>query len=149
MKGNISLKDFIKGVKEELISSLDNETPFFEINDVQLEVSFGVEVEAEAGFKFFVFDAKAKGGASQSHKVTINLTPFVLENPDPETSPQNPKIIGSKVSAKKSPVAKKAPAIRGRAPTAIYVGRDSGTGKFLTPEKPKKKPVKKAPTAKK
>ena len=144
MKGNISLKDFIKGVKEELISSIDNETPFFEINDVQLEVSFGVEVEAEAGFKLFVFDAKTKGSASQSHKVTISLTPFVTNNTDPELSPKKHPVSGYDISGKIPSTTKKKSVSRGRAPTAINISYDSRTGKLSAPQKPKKKTPNKA-----
>ncbi|MFA9274035.1 MAG: trypco2 family protein [Candidatus Aquirickettsiella gammari] len=121
MKGNISLKDFIQSVKAELMDSIDNTKPFFEMKSVQLEVSFGVDVEGEAGCKFFVFDSKVKGGAKQSHKVTIDLLPFVDE-PKPISSPpvrrkseniglkdSSPPKAFSGVSSRRSPTAKAKP----------------------------------------
>lgn len=76
MKGKISLVDFIKETKAELRSAIDENDPFFFLDKVELEVTFGLDVEAEAGTKFFVFDTKAKFKGAQTHKVTMSLTPF-------------------------------------------------------------------------
>jgi hypothetical protein len=78
MKGKISLQDFITDVKNELITSfLNDPSGLFKISDVQLEVNFGVQIEAGVGFKCFVFDASSKSAALQSHKVSITLTPLI------------------------------------------------------------------------
>ena len=79
MKGRISLKDFIHGVKRELIdtSATAEGDPAFEMTEVELEAEFVLEASAkiEGGFAFFV---KAEGGtaASQTHKVKITLRPL-------------------------------------------------------------------------
>ncbi len=78
MKGNISLKDFILGVKKELqeASSEGSANPFLELNQVELEAEFGLETSAgvEGGFSFFV-KATAEAGASQSHRVKLIFSP--------------------------------------------------------------------------
>ena len=44
MKGNISLETFIRQVKEELVAALDSSgDPFYELETVQLEVTFALE----------------------------------------------------------------------------------------------------------
>ena len=78
MEGNISLKDFILGVKKELqeASSEGSANPFLELNQVELEAEFSLETSAgvEGGFSFFV-KANAGAGASQSHKVKLIFSP--------------------------------------------------------------------------
>lgn len=76
MQGKISIKEFIKLVKEEIRESIDDENPLFELANVELEVAFQLEANAGAGFKLFVFDASAETTATQTHKVTISLTPI-------------------------------------------------------------------------
>lgn len=76
MKGKISIKEFIKSVKEEIRESIDDENPLFELTNVELEVAFQLEANAGAGFKLVVFDASAETTATQTHKVTISLTPI-------------------------------------------------------------------------
>ncbi|WP_445941097.1 trypco2 family protein [Pseudomonas sp.] len=76
MKGKISIKEFIKSVKEEIRESIDDENPLFELTNVELEVAFQLEANAGAGFKLVVFDASAQTKATQTHKVTISLTPL-------------------------------------------------------------------------
>lgn len=79
MKGRISLKDFIHGVKRELLetSASTEGNAAFEMTTVELETEFVLEASAkvEGGFAFFV---KAEGGtsASQTHKVKITLRPL-------------------------------------------------------------------------
>ncbi len=79
MKGHISLKDFILGVKKELqeASSEGSKNPFLELNQVELEAEFGLETSAgvEGGFSFFV-KANVEAGASQSHKVKLIFSPI-------------------------------------------------------------------------
>ncbi|MCF7545496.1 trypco2 family protein [Pseudomonas petrae] len=77
MKGMISLVDFIKEVKNELRAAVDEEDPFFEMGDVELEVTFALDASAKAGAKLFVVDIGGETKATQSHKVTVKLHPFV------------------------------------------------------------------------
>jgi hypothetical protein len=79
MKGRISLKEFIHGVKQELLDASDNATgpAAFEMTEIELEAEFVLEAtaKAEGSFAFFV---KVEGGAStsQSHKVTVKMRPL-------------------------------------------------------------------------
>ncbi|MGP1720655.1 trypco2 family protein [Shewanella frigidimarina] len=85
MKGNISLKSFIEEVKNELKASINDEDPFFELGDVELEVSFALDAEAKAGAKLYVIDVGGSTKATQTHKVKITLTPFVVSDHKPAT----------------------------------------------------------------
>ncbi len=85
VKGRISLSEFIKETKQELRSAVDEDDPFFYLDRVDLEVTFGLDVEAKVGAKFFVFDAKTSVQGVQTHKVTMSLTPFL--------PPSSPKLI--------------------------------------------------------
>ena len=78
MKGNISLKEFIKEVKEDLQSAINKEDPFFYMGEVELEISFALNAEASAGAKFVVIDVGGKTKATQSHKVKIKLIPCTM-----------------------------------------------------------------------
>lgn len=86
MKGMISLVDFIKEVKQELRAAVDKEDPFFEMGDVELEVTFSLDATAKAGAKLFVVDIGGETKATQTHKVKIKLHPFI----DDDTSQQIP-----------------------------------------------------------
>jgi len=133
MKGKISLKDFIKSVKEEIVSSLDSETPFFEISKVQLEASFELSAEGGADFNLYVIDASTKANATQTHKVVIDLTPLgagISSTYEPAAS----TAIVKRSSEKKISIKP----IRGP------VVRRPDTGQFIAIQKPKKKPSKKA-----
>jgi hypothetical protein len=88
MKGNISLRSFIAEVKEELRATVDNVNPFFDIGEVELEVSFTLNVQAKGGVKLVVVNAGASTEASQTHKVKLKLTPFVLEDAPPGGTPK-------------------------------------------------------------
>ena len=85
MKGNISLKSFIEEVKNELKASINDKDPFFELGDVELEVSFALDAEAKAGAKLFVVDVGGSTKATQTHKVKLTLTPFVEFDSKPST----------------------------------------------------------------
>lgn len=97
MKGNISLKDFILGIKKELqdASAEGAKNPFLELNQVELEAEFGLETSGsvEGGFSFFV-KAAAEGGASQSHKVKLIFSPirsnFIFDIANPDSTDQTP-----------------------------------------------------------
>ena len=90
MKGNISLKEFITEVKEELKSAIDNDDPFFVLGDVELEVTFGLDATAKAGMKLVVFDLGGETTATQTHKVKLTLSPFVEQNPIQTTPFERP-----------------------------------------------------------
>ena len=48
MKGNIILGDFIEQVKQELVDAQDKSgNPFYELERVELEVAFSLEVKGE------------------------------------------------------------------------------------------------------
>ena len=79
MKGRISLKDFIQGVKAELIDAAEtsNGPAAFELTEVELEAQFVLDVaaKAEGAFAFFV-KVGAETSASQTHKVKIKMRPL-------------------------------------------------------------------------
>ena len=76
IKGNISLKDFIEEVKNELKSAVDEETPFFLMDEVELEVSFTLDAKAQGSAKLVVLDVGGDVKASQAHRVKLKLTPI-------------------------------------------------------------------------
>lgn len=77
MKGMISLVDFIKEVKKELRAAVDTENPFFEMGEVELEITFALDASAKAGLKLVVADFGGETKATQTHKVKVKLHPFV------------------------------------------------------------------------
>ena len=102
MKGKISLKDFIQEVKEDLRSALNESDPFFTMDKVTLEVSFGLEIETGGEAKFVVFKLGSKAKAEQTHKVTLELTPFILGDTNETTSENKPKMKRKAVAKKKA-----------------------------------------------
>lgn len=88
MKGYISLKDFIKSAKKDIVSAIDTKSPFFYMDEVELEVSFFLDAEATVGANLLVVDISGKTKASQCHKVRIKLTPFVNEGENVPTGSQ-------------------------------------------------------------
>ncbi len=91
MKGNISLKAFIEEVKTELKEAINEDDPFFELGDVELEVSFALDAEAKAGAKLYVIDIGGSTKATQTHKVKLTLTPFVESNSGIQGTPIAPQ----------------------------------------------------------
>ncbi|UVL01382.1 trypco2 family protein [Pseudomonas sp. B21-048] len=73
----ISLVDFIKEVKQELRAAVDTEDPFFEMGEVELEITFALDASAKAGLKLVVADFGGETKATQPHKVKVKLHPFV------------------------------------------------------------------------
>ena len=73
MKGNISLQEFIDEVKAELKEANKTDDPFFEIEGVELEVSFALEAQGKGRLKFWVVDVGGGAKAHQTHKVTLKL----------------------------------------------------------------------------
>lgn len=100
MKGMISLADFIKEVKADLLSAIDTDTPFFEIGDVELEVAFALDASAKAGAKLFVVDIGGETKATKTHKVKVKLHPFVKDK-QPVSAPPEPRPRGTPVGSKK------------------------------------------------
>ena len=77
MKGKISLGEFIKDVKKELMEAQDTSgDPFFELDEVRLEVSFVLDTAAKAGGKLLVVELGAETKAQQTHKVSLTLRPL-------------------------------------------------------------------------
>ncbi|WP_305404892.1 trypco2 family protein [Photobacterium leiognathi] len=101
MKGNISLKEFIDDVKKELMEASESDSPFFTMDEVELEVSFGLNAKGKAGGKFVVFELGAETNASQMHKVKLKLTPYKNQEVNEAakksnlrvTNPQKPKAV--------------------------------------------------------
>ncbi|TNZ67194.1 hypothetical protein CGK42_22325 [Vibrio parahaemolyticus] len=80
-KGNVSLKDFIEEVKSELKSAVGEETLFFLMEEVELEVSFTLDAKAEGSAKLVVLDVGGNVQASQvsSSKIEINSDSRTVE----------------------------------------------------------------------
>lgn len=78
MKGSISLGEFIEEVKKELRQAQEtSKEPMFQLSEVNLEVSFGVDASAKAEGKLMFFvDLSGEAKASQLHKVSLKLTPL-------------------------------------------------------------------------
>ncbi len=88
-KGKISIKDFIKDVKNELLLSVDDVNPFFTLEEVELEVAFVLDAKAKASAKFLVVDIEGEAKATQTHRVKLKLTPFIEEKLTSEEKSQN------------------------------------------------------------
>ncbi len=81
MKGKTKIGDFIHQVKKELVAAQDaSGQPFYELNEVQLEVSFVLEATGEAGFSLYVVEFGGQTKAAQTHKVTLKLKPLVTSS---------------------------------------------------------------------
>ena len=84
MKGRISLKDFIHGVKQELLDTSESSkgVPAFEMTEIELEAEFILETagKVEGGFAVFV-KAEGEVTTSQTHKVKITMRP-IKPNPN-------------------------------------------------------------------
>jgi Trypsin-co-occurring domain 2 len=77
MKGQISLRDFIKEVRAELEQAKAEESDaFFELQEVTLEVAFSLDISGKGAGKFIVVDLSGEAKASQSHKVVLKLQPY-------------------------------------------------------------------------
>ncbi|ETD36996.1 hypothetical protein U724_15815 [Pseudomonas chlororaphis subsp. aurantiaca PB-St2] len=75
----MSLVDFIKEVKSELRAAVDNDDPFFEMGEVELEVTFALDISGKTGVKLVVAELGGETKATQTHKVKLKLHPFVEE----------------------------------------------------------------------
>ena len=101
MKGRISLKEFIHGVKNEIIDAAEtSENPVaFEIVEVELEAAFALDAKAEGSFSLFV-KLGGETSASQSHKVKLKLMPLKQKNEIDSISFEDPGKV------KKNPTSK-------------------------------------------
>jgi hypothetical protein len=88
-----SLQHFCNLRKSQIASS-ETEDPFFEIEGVELEVSFAMEAQTNGSLKFWVVEVGGGAKAHQTHKVTLKL----LVPGDIEEAKKEPK----KKTAKKS-----------------------------------------------
>jgi hypothetical protein len=83
MKGRISLKDFILGVKQELIVAAEegSKAPFFELKEVELKAKFSLEIEAGVEGGPLGLFLKLTGGTKteQVHEVVIKFAPISIE----------------------------------------------------------------------
>jgi len=138
MKGGISLKSFIGEVKKELLASVDDASPFFDIGEVELEVSFTLDIEAKGGVKFVVVNAGASTKASETHKVKLKLTPFLVTDAPPGGTPR--KV--ARVKGHRRPTTIKVGTVVSATPAAgkIKVAPQAkrGTEKTLSKQPPKK-----------
>ena len=73
MSDKLNLKDFIKEVKKDLIeASSENDEKFLELTEVELEATFSVELEANAGYKFVV-DMSGSRSSAHTHKAILKF----------------------------------------------------------------------------
>jgi hypothetical protein len=81
MKGKISLKEFIYQVKDELRAAQQSPDgdAFYELEGVELEVSFALESKADGKVKLVVVELGGEVTATQTHKVTLKLTPLAKD----------------------------------------------------------------------
>lgn len=79
MKGKLSLGDFISRVRNELAQAQDTSgKPFFQLTNVELEVSFVLDASAKATGDLFVVELSGQTKAQQTHKVKLTLEPLLL-----------------------------------------------------------------------
>ena len=77
MKGNISIGDFINQVKDELIESQKkSDNDFYELKEVNLEISFVLEASGGAKAKLLVAEFGGETTAEQTHRVSLRLEPL-------------------------------------------------------------------------
>jgi hypothetical protein len=74
----MKLQDFIQKVREELMAAENEADPFFELGDIELEISFALETEGGGTAKFVVVELGGKTTASETHKVTVTLKPLPI-----------------------------------------------------------------------
>ena len=97
MKGNISLKKFILQVKKELQQAQQSkDDAFFELTDVELEVSFSLQAKGGAKAKLVVAELGGEGAATQAHKVRMKFSPLAVQesSESEEVESQKPRSGG-------------------------------------------------------
>lgn len=76
MKTDVLLSDFIAKVKEELVTSqCKPEEAFYELTDVELEVSFALATTGKTKGKLVVIELGGGVTASQTHHIRLKLKP--------------------------------------------------------------------------
>jgi hypothetical protein len=77
MKGNISIGDFVRQVRDEIQEAQKNTTdPFFKLAEVNLEISFALEAGAGSKMNLYVVELGADTTATQTHRVSLKLVPL-------------------------------------------------------------------------
>jgi hypothetical protein len=73
----IELGTFIHQVKRELIEAqCKNETPFYELEEVELEMDFVIDTSVEAKGKLFIVDVGGQISKTKSHRIKLKLRPI-------------------------------------------------------------------------
>lgn len=76
MKTDMLLSDFVTKVKEELVAAqCKPEEAFYELTDVELEVSFALATTGKTKGKLVVIELGGEVTASQTHHVRLKLRP--------------------------------------------------------------------------
>ncbi len=73
----IGLAELIEKVKQELFLNRNTTTPFFSVDQVELELQVTVHKEGNAGIKIYVVEASGGGSRENVQKVTVTLTPLL------------------------------------------------------------------------
>lgn len=77
MEGKISIGDFIYQVKKELKEAQDKSgDPFYQLEEVNLEISFVLEAKGDSKMNFYVVELGGGATATQTHKVSLKLVPL-------------------------------------------------------------------------
>ena len=77
----IGINEMISRVKQEFLSVRDTTQPLFKVRQVELEISFTAERNAEGGISFQVVRGDVKKTWSEAQTVKVTLDPIVpLEN---------------------------------------------------------------------
>lgn len=105
MKGNISLKDFIQQVRKELVDAQDTTgDPFYELENVELEVSFALDIKGGAKWNLVVVELGTEANAAQLHKVTLSLKPLKKEVPSEPSDESKGGGGGGEIPGRRGPV---------------------------------------------
>jgi hypothetical protein len=73
----IGLAELIEQVKQELLSQRNTSTPFFSVDQVELELQVTIQKEGNAGIKIYVVEAGGKMSRDDVQRVTVTLTPLL------------------------------------------------------------------------
>ncbi len=73
----IGLAELIEQVKQELLSKRNTPTPFFSVDQVELELQVTIHKEGNAGIKIYVVEAGGKVSRDDVQKVKVTLTPLL------------------------------------------------------------------------
>jgi len=77
MKGKISIGEFVRQVRDEIQEAQEQTTdPFFDLKEINLEISFALEAGADSKMNLYVVEVGANATATQTHKVSLKLVPI-------------------------------------------------------------------------